>query len=190
MKRGSPIGFLEGVVVALAVAVGAGAGRVLLRLLFGPEQTLALMITGLGLVYLLYLLARADDRTGRISAVLAWCLISAATLILAPDLALPVQLVLLWLIRSLYHQQGVIGAALDLGLWLLGIGGALWAIQGSGSLALAVWTLLLIQALFPLIPAWTRPAAVDPFDGTIDTGSDRFERALRDAESSLRQLDT
>jgi len=188
MKRRPPIGFLEGVAVALVAAIGAGAGWVLVRLLFGPPQTLAMLITGLGLVYLLYLLARADDHTGRVSAVVAWCLITAATWILAPDLALPVQLGLLWLIRSLYHQRGLIGAGLDLGLWLLGIGGALWAIEGSGSIALAVWTLLLIQALFPLIPAWTRRADPDPLDDISGTAHDRFERALRDAEASLRQL--
>ncbi len=184
MNGARPIGFLEGVAVALLAALAAGAGWVLLRLLFSPAQTLPLLITGLGLGYLLYLLARTDDRTGRISAVVAWALISSATLILAPTLALPVQLGLLWLVRSLYHQQGLIGAGLDLGLWLFGLGGALWAMDAGAGIALAVWTALLIQALFPMIPSRPHRQRLDP-----DAGPDRFERALRDAEASLRRLD-
>jgi len=188
MSARTAIGFLPGVAVALVAAIGAGAGWVLLRLALGPAQVLPLLITGLGLGYLLYLLVCTDERIGRVSAVVAWGLISSATLILAPSLALPVQLALLWLLRSLYHQHGPIGAVLDLGLWLLGLGGALWAIQATGSIALAVWTLLLIQALFPLIPQWTGRRGTRSSDAGSPS-SDHFERAHRDAEASLRRLD-
>jgi hypothetical protein len=188
MTRNTPIGFLEGVGVALLAAVAAGAGYVLLRLVLDPAQALSLLITAVGLGYLLYLLARTEDRTGRISAVILWATLSTATLALAPGLALPVQLGLLWLVRSLYHQQGLIGAGLDLALWLLGLGGALWAIRAGGSVALAVWTLLLIQALFPLIRSWPHPSPRGASGEVPATGPDRFERALHEAETCLRRL--
>lgn len=185
MNRQPPIGFLEGVAVALTGALGGGAAWVLLRALFAPASALPLLISGLGLGYLLYLLARAPTPVGRVSAVLAWVVLTGVTLALAPALLLAVQLGLLWLVRALYHQHGLVGALADLALWLLGLGGALWAIQGTGSMALAVWTWLLIQALFPLLPG-PRSAAAGAVPGT--NSPDRFEQALRDAQAGLRRL--
>jgi hypothetical protein len=175
-------GFLEGAAVALALSLAGAAAQALLRVLLLSPRALPLTLALVGLGYLLYLLHRAGRGPGRISALLLWLVATAGTLVAAPGLIVPLQLLLLWAVRALYFQRGPVAALLDLGLVGLGAGAGLWALGTSGSLAMTLWCFFLVQALFTSIPA-ARPDAAG--DGAPD---DRFAHAERIAAASLRRL--
>jgi hypothetical protein len=151
-----------------------------------PREALALTAAALGLGYLLYLVARSSERVGRVLLVLTWLPITAATLALAPGVwsLVLVQLGLIWLARVWCFQGTPTAALLDLGLILTGAAAALWAGVHSGSLFLAVWCLLLVQALFGAIPA--RPG--HRTSGAEAAAPDPFDLACRSAEGALRRI--
>ncbi len=178
-------GFLEGALVALAASLAAGALFAGLSLALPRVPALRWVVALIAFGYLIYLLGRSGAKVGRVSTVLAWTLVSG--LALALHLPLPVFVLLqagmAWLVRSLYFHAGLVAALADLGLTLLGLAAGVWALSQSGSLFLAVWSLMLVQALFGLIPAdlGRGPAAAQDPD-------DAFERAHRGAEAALRRL--
>ena len=65
-----------------------------------------------------------------------------------PLLYLALHLVLIWLVRSLYHQPGPLAALLDLVLNLFALMAGLWAFVHADSIFMGVWTFFLIQAMF------------------------------------------
>ncbi|NEX19029.1 hypothetical protein G3480_01640 [Thiorhodococcus mannitoliphagus] len=177
-------GFGEGVLVALGAALLATVTETGLSLLLPSADVAQLLCMGIGLGYGLYLLARSAERVGRVVVVLGWVAISLTVAGLSGGLGLQLltQLVLVWLTRVLYHHAEPMAALLDLGLLLLGFAAALWALERTGSLFLTVWTLLLVQALFPLIPSrsdWSR---------RDDPSEDAFAVAERAAERALQRL--
>ena len=179
-------GFLEGTLVALAASLAAGALFATLSLALPAIPALRWVVALVAFGYLIYLLGRSGAKVGRVSAVLAWALVSGIALAL--HLPLPTFVLLhtgmAWLVRSLYFHGGLVAALADLGLILLGLAGAVWAQTQSGSLFLAVWSLMLVQALFALIPADLRRGGVaEPPDP-----DDAFERAHRGAEAALRRM--
>jgi hypothetical protein len=184
--------FLEGALVALIGAVAASIIDTMLRLALPPREALALTAAALGLGYLLYLLARSGERVGRVLLVLAWVPVTAASLALAPGVWSPVlvQLGLIWLARVWCFQGTPTAALLDLGLILTGAAAALWAGIHSGSLFLAVWSLLLVQALFGSIPARPGHPVTGTHPGAAGTAAapDPFDLACRSAEGALRRI--
>ena len=172
--------FLEGVVFAALAALGAALGLFALDLIGPRREAFVLVLGALGLAYLLYLLARAPERAGRVVAVTLWALATATVAALWPDPGsmLLTQAGLLWLTRALYHQGSLRGALADLALIAAGLAAAAWAGATTGSLFLAVWTGFLVQALFPLLPGAARDAASDP-----------FREAARVAGRALAQLE-
>ena len=171
------------------VASLGGAGLVaVMTLVLAGDIALRLVVAGLGLVYVIYLMRRSRERTGRITTLAAWTVAAAGTWILAPPLPLYVVIHagLVWLIRSLYHHSSVLSALTDLGLTGLGLAAALWAGLETGSVFAAIWCFFLVQALFTAIPrCWRRPAR-GPDPAAVE--EDRFERAHRAAEAALRKL--
>jgi hypothetical protein len=180
--------FLEGALVALIAAFAAAVLDTVLRLPFSPREALTLTIAALGLGYLLYLLARSGERAGRVLLVLAWVPITAGSLALVPGAwsQVLVQLGLVWLARVWCFQGTPAAALLDLGLILAGAAAALWAGSHSGSLFLAVWSLLLVQALFGAIPA--RPGHRADTGAGPAAAPDPFDLARRSAEGALRRI--
>ncbi len=178
--------FLEGAGVALATsAVAAIAFAALTGVV--PIATVArVVVVGVGLAYLVYLLARSPGRAGRVSALCLWVVATGACAVLdAPIAALViVQAGVVWLVRSLYFQASVLGALADGALVALGLAAALWAAIASASVFLTVWSALLVQALFVAVPGAAsreaRPAGA----------AERFEQASRSAESAVRRLST
>lgn len=182
MKRPS---FLEGAVFALAASAGGGV------LYWGLTTVLsgwivARMLTALmAFAYVLYLLARSQTRTGRVTVIAAWSAVAAATWMWSPPLLvyLAVHLGLVWLVRALYFRGSVLTALADLGLVVLGSAVAAWAVLRTGSPWIGVWCFFLTQALFTAIPAdLRRKRPASPVAG------DAFDRAHRAAESALRRL--
>jgi hypothetical protein len=186
-RMSSRPGFLEGVAVAAVASLAGGAVHALLWLLLGPGSARVATVALVGLGYLGYLLWRAPEPAGRLSLLLAGTGITAAALVLAPHWLLAAQLGLLWLARALLLQRGPLAALADLGLVLLGLGAGVWALSASGSLAAALWSFFLVQALFPLLGTLTGPR--QPETGAPEGDDDgRFDWAERSAAASLQRL--
>lgn len=183
-------GFLEGVLVALASSLTAGALYATLSMATpvgaAPRWVVAFVAFG----YLVYLLGRSHARVGRVSTVLVWTL--ASGLALALHLPLPVFVLLhagmAWLVRSLYFHAGLVAAIADLGLTLVGLAAGVWALAQSGSLFLAVWCLMLVQALFGVIPPDLARRRGGLGSGQSPLPDDAFERAHRGADAALRRM--
>jgi len=184
-------GFLEGVGVALGAALIGGPLYYLLPAVFGHALAQFALIAGLGLGYLVYLLWRSPERSGRLVVSLAWLTVTAsAWLLLADPLSfMAAQIGMIWLVRALYHQPGPLAAVLDLALNLLALVAGLSAYLHSGSAALGIWSFFLVPALFVVIPAARRDGERTP-DTTADPKMDRFQHAYRIAEIALRKLST
>lgn len=182
--------FLEGAGVALAASIGGGVLFTALTTVFVGSIVLRLIIALMGLLYLLYLLARSGEKIGRVTSLATW--LAAAALIWLMELNLAFYLMahlgLIWLIRSLYFYSSLISALADLGLMLFGTAAAVWAILESGNLSLGFWSFFLIQALFVVIPnSWKRSAAENR---VANYEEDRFQHAYRIAETALTKLST
>ena len=180
-------GFAEGVLVALAGAVAAGAAWPLLLTLLTAPAAARVLLAMLAGGYLGYLVVRGRLRVGRVTAVAGWCGMSALLAVLDPPLAVHVLAhgSVVWLVRSLAFHRGVIAPLADAGLLLLGAAAGGWAMWQTHSPAMAAWCLLLVQAAFPRLPRdLRRPAG----SGDAATHDDRFDRAHRAAETALARL--
>jgi len=185
MKRAS---FPEGVALALGAGLLSSVALTLLPGLFGLEWAMRALITGLGLGYILYLLIRSRERTGRIVTLAIWLLLAGMSWFLITDLLLylGVQLGLIWLVRSLYHQPGPLAALADLALNLFALMAGIWAYVHTGSVFMGVWSFFLVQALFVGIPSLTGRTV--QAEARPDHQADRFQLAYRSAEAALRKL--
>jgi hypothetical protein len=174
-----------GIAAALVLAAGGAAGLALLVPLFGSGVALRLLVALLGLGYVLYVLGRSRERVGRIATVGLWALCAAGIWLVG--LPLPayvlVHVGMLWLVRSLYCRSGVLGALADLGLCVLGLGFAAWAMSRSGSVPLALWCFFLIQAFHASIPSSFALRGAAPRDEDA-----AFDRAHRAAEAALKRF--
>lgn len=179
--------FFEGVVVALTASVFGAALFSALGTVFAGGAVLRLLIAGIGLAYVVYLLARSGERVGRVTVLTVWLVLAGATWFVAPPL--PLYLVahigMIWLIRSLYFHASALSALADLGLTGLSLAAAVWAGIHSQSVFLSIWCFFLAQALFVVLPvSWCRS-----WNAASDTrGEDRFECAHRVAETALRRF--
>ncbi len=185
MKRPS---FIHGVIIAAAFGLIASAAVATLTPFVGLGTVLRLLIPILGLGYLLFLFSRIDERLGRVTTLLGWCVLTTVTWWAAPPLPLYllIHVTAIWLVRSLYCYAGVLPALLDLGLSALSVSATVWALTRSGSVFLATWCFFLVQALFVAIPpaVQRRQQAVR----CAGAGNETFEHARRQADRALRQL--
>jgi len=180
--------FTEGVMVALIAAVISSVAFTVLVDPFGVEWTARMLIAALGLGYVLYLLHRSRERTGRVVSLALWLSLAGLGWLLIDDLLLylAAHLTMVWLIRVLYHQPGPLAALLDLALHLFALMAGLWAFMHADSVFLGAWTFFLVQALFITIPALTNR---QPRAGSGDPEPvDHFQLAYRGAEVALRKL--
>lgn len=180
-------GFIEGCALALVASLGGSLLFALFSPLIDSDTLLRLLIGGLGFGYILYLLQRSGQKTGRLVTLLAWSLSALLISLFVPSLPLYLLLHigLVWLIRSLYFHASLFPAVADLGLSGLGAAAIAWALLQSSSLLLAIWCYFLLQALFSAIPAFGRRSTVrqQPADST-----DRFRQAEQAAEAALQKL--
>ena len=181
-------GILDGIVVAFAISLGAGA----IALLFGGFVSYAnlfnALLLGATLVYLVYLMRRSRARVGRIVAIGAWASASLACWFF--DLPLFEQVLIqagfIWLIRSLYFHGSIFAAVLDFGLVSVGLAAASWAMLNTGSLAAALWSFFLVQALFCWIPDLAQRQSGIDSPRAHESGS--FQSAHRVALDAVRKL--
>jgi len=182
--------FLEGVVVALVAAI---TGEILFTVMpwfVGRRLSILLIMSLLSLCYQLYLLRRAQGRTGSVSLILLWCIASfiAVALEAGIPLYLFIQLGFVWLTRSSYFRSNILGALADLGLHALAFSTGVWAYVRTESLFLTLWSFFLVESLFPLLPGTTRQVSNTVPDENAT--NPRFEQAHRTAMAALQRLST
>lgn len=199
--------FLREAVVGLAMSAAAAATGSTLMLVADTDTATRVVVAGLGLTYLLRLLGRSSERTGRSVTVAVWA--GAAAVAWVADPGLPAYVALhvsmLWLARSLYGYTNLVEAALDLGLTALAACFAVWAAVRADSLFLTVWCFFVLQALHVSIPALAERLSVGAgaADGRADAAGDgragaadfdaaaanrRFAHAWRAADEALRRM--
>lgn len=185
MKRPS---FINGVIVAFVFALAGAAAFSSLKLLLGSGIVLKLLISGLGGIYVLYLLSRSNEKTGRLTIPVLWLTGAISAWFLLPEITLFAisHIMMMWLIRSLYFHSSVLPALLDFGLCGLSLLAAIATALHSHSMFLTIWSFFLLQALFVAIPSLTNIRQGEPSDQC----EQRFKRALHTAEAAVRRIHT
>lgn len=171
---------------ALVLSLAGGALFASLGLVAPFEAATRAVVAVLALAYVCYRLSRSEEPTGRIVVLVLWCALAAGAWIL--DLPLGTYLVthvaLLWLVRSLYGHNGLLGAAADLGLTAVSLSFAVWAAMRTQSFFFAAWCFFLLQAAHVWTCRFDRKAerAGDGDENRI------FNSALHAAEDALRRM--
>jgi len=183
-----PMSFLRGVGIAFAIALAVSVLFSVLTSVGGSFAALRSLIPIAGFAYLLLLMARSPQRSGKVTAILVWAAAATCLWFFVPGIALYLLLhgLLIWAIRSLCWYSSLLPALLDLGLTLMSLAAAVWAGQHTGSLFLSVWSLFLVQTLFVFIPT-TAPKKKRATTAASDP-EDAFARAERVAQTALRRL--
>lgn len=181
-------GILEGTSVAIIASLASGVLGALLPILVSNATSVRIVIASLALAYLLFLLKRSAERSGRVLMMVAWLIVTLSGWILDISLLGFVlsQATTIWIIRSLYFHSSILPTLLDLGLIAFGLTASAWAILQTGSVVLAIWCFFLSQSLFGLIPNFggSRVSFTD-----FNTGHhDRFQSAHRVALDAVRKL--
>lgn len=179
---------IEGIGVALVTSIAGAAGFSVLAAVFSDANVFRLVIALMTLTYVLYLLARSHERVGRVTVVFIWLTVASLNYLFVPSLLLylVIHIGLIWLVRALYHYQGILPAMADLILTGFGLISAIWAWSVSQSLFLSFWCFFLVQALFVLIPKQfsSKTGKQEP----SSLAEDKFERAHRAAELAVRKM--
>lgn len=179
--------FSEGVAIALISSVSIAAVFTVVSSLFFNTDLVRLLIAGVSLFYISYLFLRSDDRVGRITVVLIWFVISLCSLLFTTSLLLylSIQLLMVWLLRSLYFYNSIFSAITDLLLTIMSVFVASWVWTISSSIFLTFWCFFLIQALFVFIPKnFIRGQKTE----SINYSDDDFEHAYHAAEIAVSKL--
>ena len=187
MKRPT---FIEGVIIA---AIASLLGSVVYNSLtgfIGGASALKLIVAVVSFVYIMYLLRKSDDKTGRISITVMWLALSTLVYVFTDSvfLFMILHMTLIWLIRSLYFYSSPLSSLADLGLSSLSLAAAFWAGAQTNSIFLSIWCFFLVQALFVIIPKSFQIKSSNKLQ--IEEAEDRFERAYRTAEDAVRKLST
>ena len=183
-------GLLEGIVVAIGASIAGGILIALLPMVSSEYTAIRTLLSVLAIGYMLYLMKRSNERTGRVVMISLWLIVTLGSLLLGTSLigfAL-VQVASVWIVRSLYFQPSPLPALLDLGLVAFGLVTSAWAILQTGSLMTAIWCFFLTQSLFVLIPGFSRNRDVQ--NCFIPVEQDRFKSAHRVALDAVRKLST
>ena len=183
-------GLLEGITLAVGTSLCGGLLAVLSPTVLSQNTSFRLLISTLGLAYLIYLLKRSNERTGRVVMVGVWLIATLACVLVDSSLLgfLLVQAALVWVIRSLYFHASVLPALLDLGLVCFALVASAWALLQTGSVMIAIWCFFLTQSLFVLIPDFSGNRQQVTSFAPVDT--DRFHSAHRLALDAVRKLST
>jgi hypothetical protein len=180
--------FFEGVTLALAVSIGGSLLASIFSTVLPANMVLHLLIAGPAFVYVIYLLSRSKERTGRVTVIAVWCVAAASIWVFSPSFVMyaVLHLILIWLVRSLYFYSSVLSALTDMGLSGLGLLTAVWAGSWTGSIFLSLWCFFLIQALFVFIPTSWRGRTFSTMETPVTENP--FDIAHRAAEAAVRKL--
>jgi len=180
--------FIEGVAIALMSSIAVAAIFFTMSSLFFGDDLFRLLIAGVSFFYILYLFLRTKDRTGRITVISIWFVLTITSLIFVSSLMLyiGIQLFMIWILRSLYFYNSIFSALIDLVLNGMSLIVAVWSWTVSGSVFLTFWCFFLVQALFVFIPKnFITQVKVEPVSRAED---DKFEHAYHAAEVAVSKL--
>jgi len=180
--------FMEGVLLALVVSFLASFLYASLTWFFSEIGVIQLIISIVGFAYIVYMLIRSEEKTGRVVVMVTWFLVVSFIWILDIPLALfcLVHLAMLWLIRSLYFYSSVISSMLDFTLVALSLLFSTWAFYQTESVFMSLWSFFLMQSLFVLIPSRLGQSKQNC---ARQRNSDReFNRAFNNASDAVRKL--
>ena len=181
-------GIIDGVVIAIVISLGATAASLVLGGFMLYSSLFQLLLFAATLTYLVYLLKRSGARVGRVVAIAAWALASLASWFFQVPLfeQVLIQAGIIWLVRSLYFHASLFAAAVDFGLVSAGLAASAWAMVNTGSLAGALWSFFLVQALFCWIPAFAHRQSNEIYSNRQDQST--FQSAHRVALDAVRKL--
>ncbi|MEM7407406.1 MAG: hypothetical protein AAF458_19065 [Pseudomonadota bacterium] len=172
--------FLTNVGFAAAGALTAGALWWVMPSFASTHDAPRILLACVGLAGLVYTIATGSSRAGRIALPGIWIASTAVLAVVDGPLALhgALHLGLIWIARCWFRRLSPLLALADAVVVALSAVAGLWALVMTGSVALAVWTLLLVLsvAFHVVVPrAASRPGAP-------------FEQAYRSAEGALSRL--
>ena len=176
----------RGIIVAALLAFTGGALYGALTLYFAPAAVLRLTVGCVTAAYVLHLVATADVRGGRIVVPLGWLIGAVLLAVSAPPLALFVvaHTALLWLVRALCCHDGPLAALADFLLSAVALAAAVACARHTGSVALGLWTVFLVQAFFVVIPQPAQVPAVDAIEPALAP----LARARAQAHAALHRV--
>ncbi|HFD11886.1 MAG TPA: hypothetical protein ENJ32_05390 [Crenotrichaceae bacterium] len=179
-------GFLEGVLVALLVSTAGSIVYQLLSRSYTDVTTWRFLIVFVSAVYGFYLLKRSHRYGGRLITCVFWLLMLLAAWFYVPAIRefVLMNVVSVWLLRSLYFHDNVISVLLDLGLNLFSLAVSLWAFVQTDSISLSLWCLFLVQALFPVIPG----NCFNKEKNHENNRDSKYQHALQIAEAAMETL--
>lgn len=183
------LSFPEALALALLASLVGGLLFFALAPVFSAAFLLRVIVTAIGCANAIYLLSRSSRKVARLSAFTLWALLATNGFIFVDSLfgLIVLHCFMIWLLRSVYFRASPGAALLDLGLCALSLVVAIRVFGHTGSLALAIWCLFLIQALVAMIPADFKRRSTSDYPLQMQQ-SDRFDRAWRSAERALRKL--
>jgi hypothetical protein len=179
-------GFLRELVVALVLSVAGAVVYGALSRVAGSPAAIRIAIVVVGAVYVMLFLRDVRARIGHV--VVAAALVAMDIGWFAFDPPRTVWLLAhglaIWLVRCLYLHDGVLGALADGVIGAFALAAATVTIAHTHSVFLALWSFLLVQASFVLIPRH----ADDRNRAACANDADGFDSAFRSAEAALRRL--
>jgi len=180
----------EGIVVAIGASLGGGILTAMLPIVTSEYNAIRILLSVLAISYLLYLMKRSNERTGRIVIIALWLSVTLGCLLLGTSLTwfALFQVASIWIIRSLYFHTSILPALMDLALTGFGLVAAAWAILQTGSTMTAIWCFFLSQSLFVLIPGFCSRRDAQSCSNPVE--QDRFQSAHRVALDAVRKLST
>jgi len=181
-------GIIDGVIVALVISFGTAAAGLVLGGFITYATLFNLVLYTATLIYLVYLLKRSQAKVGRVVVIASWALASLGCWFfeVPPFTQVLIQAALIWLVRSLYFHGSIFAAVLDGGLVASGLAASAWAMLNTGSLAGALWSFFLVQALFCWIPDLARKQPREIYGKQREQSS--FQSAHRVALDAVRKL--
>jgi hypothetical protein len=177
--------FLQGALTGLVISVAAALLFSLLTLWFDNDLVIRCLITAAGLIYIIQLIKLSGEPIGRLTTISIWSAVSLVLLWTEPPLIfyLLTNILLIWLVRSLYFYSSTLPSIGDLALSLLSLSAAVWAAMQTGNVFLSFWCFFLMQALWSAIPRQLKSHQPE----MLPT-NDRFQEAYRNAEVAVGKI--
>ena len=181
-------GIIDGVIVAIVISLYAAAASLILGGIIAYTTLFSMVLYGSSLIYLIYLLKRSKAKVGRVVVIVSWVVTSFGCWFFEIPLSTQVliQAGLIWLVRALYFHSSILAATLDGALVSVGFAASAWALLNTGSLAGALWSFFLVQALFCWIPDLHRKQSGASDHNQYDQSP--FQSAHRVALDAVRKL--
>lgn len=184
-------GFLGEAAFGFVVSLIAAAVAATLSYLMPAALVIRLVVTGLGLTFVVRAIGQSEDRTGRVLCLVAWTVAAAAVWLAGVGLPIfvIVHVTLAWLVRSLFTYSRIVEAGVDFGLTLLALSFGVYAAVRTDSTFLATWSFLLVHALHVTIPGvvsrWSGPKE---HAMPLDDPNRGFADAFKAADDALHRI--